>query len=72
MPYIERHDIGDALSNGQTWSSEVGSYYSSHSPQVVVQTFPTGSFATTQLAEKRHAIKTEAVKEVLAGAPASA
>ncbi len=63
--------LGDALSDYQTWSY-VGSFYSSPSPRIVVQTFPTGSFATTQWAEKRHAIKTTAVKEVLAETPASA
>jgi hypothetical protein len=72
MSYINRREIADALSDDQTWSYEVGSYYSSPSPHTVVQTFPTGSFATAQRAEKRHAIKTKAVKEVLVGAPATA
>jgi hypothetical protein len=72
MSYSNRREIGDAVSDAQTWSYEVGSYYSSRRPRIVVQTFPTGSFATAQRAEKRHAIKTEEVKEVLAGAPATA
>jgi hypothetical protein len=72
MSYINRRDIGNALSDDQTWSYAVGSYYSSPGPRMVVQTFPTGSFATTQWTENRHAITIEAVKEVLAGAPASA
>jgi hypothetical protein len=72
MPYINRHEIGDALSDHQTWSYEVGSFCSNAGPRVVLATFPMGSFATTHWAEHRHAITTEAVKEVLAGAPASA
>ena len=72
MPYINRREGEGGTSDDQTWSYVVGSYYSGPSPRTVVQTFPTGSFATAQRAEKRHAIKTKAVKEVLAGAPASA
>jgi hypothetical protein len=72
MSHINRREIGGALSDDQTWSFEVGSFYSSPSPRIVVQNFPTGSFATAQWAENRHAITTKAVKEVLAGAPASA
>jgi hypothetical protein len=71
MPY-NRRDMGDALSDNRTWSHEVGSYCSSGSPNIVVDSFPTGSYATTQWAESRHAIATEAVREVFAGAPASA
>jgi hypothetical protein len=72
MPYINRREIEDPLSDDQTSSYEVGSFYSSPSPNMVLETRPKGSFATTQWAENRHAITTEAVKEVLAGAPASA
>jgi hypothetical protein len=72
MPYIHRRDIEGALSDEQTWSYEVGSFCSSHGPNMVLETFPRGSFATTQWQESRHAITTEAVKEVFAGAPASA
>jgi hypothetical protein len=72
MSYSNRREIGDALSEEKTRSYEVGSYYSGPGPRIIVQTFPTGSFATTQWAEKRHAIKTTAVKEVLAETPASA
>jgi hypothetical protein len=72
MPYINRREVGDALSDDRTWSYQVGSFYSGGSPRVVIATFPTGSFATTHGAENRRAITTEAVKEVLAGAPASA
>jgi hypothetical protein len=71
MPY-NRRDIGDALSDDRTWSYEVGSYCSSGSPNIVLENSPKGSYATTQWAENRHAIATEAVREVLAGAPASA
>jgi hypothetical protein len=70
MLNINRREVGDAFSDDRTWSYQVGSFYSSPSPRLVVQTFPTGSFATAQRAEKRHAIKTKAVKE--AEAPASA
>jgi hypothetical protein len=59
MSYINSRETGDALSDDQTWSYQVGSYYSSPSPRVVVQNVPTGSFATAQWAEKRHAIKTQ-------------
>jgi hypothetical protein len=72
MPYINRREMEGALSDDRTWSYDVGSFCSNPSPRVVLATFPTGSFATTQWAEKRHAITREAVKEVLAGAPASA
>ena len=71
MPY-NRRDIGDALSDDRTWSYEVGTYSSSGSPNIVVENFPKGSYATTQWAENRHAIATEAVREVFAGASASA
>jgi hypothetical protein len=72
MSYINRREIEDALSDDRASSYEVGSFFSSPSPRVVLATFPTGSFATTQWAEHRHATTTQAVKEVLAGAPASA
>jgi hypothetical protein len=73
MPHINRREIEGALSDDQTWSYEVGSFCSGPSPNVVLQTLPKGSFATTQWQEERRAITTEAaVKEVLAGAPASA
>ena len=71
MPY-NRRDIGNALSDDPTWSHEVGSYCSNGSPNIVVENFPKGSFATTQWAETRQAITTEAVKGALAGAPAGA
>jgi hypothetical protein len=71
MPY-NRRDMGDALSDDRTWSYEVGSYCSSGSPNIVVENSPKGSYATTQWAENRHAIATGAVREVFAGAPASA
>jgi hypothetical protein len=71
MPY-DRRDVGDALSDDRTWSHVVGSYCSSGSPNIVLENFPKGSYATTQWAENRHAITTEAVKPVFAGAPASA
>lgn len=61
MSYMNRREMGDALSDDQTWSYEMGSYHSSPSPHTVSQTFPTGSFATAQRAEKRHPIKTKAV-----------
>jgi hypothetical protein len=72
MPYINRREGEGGTADDQTWSYVVGSFYSSPTPNVVHATFPTGSFATAQPVEKRHAIKTRAVKEVLAGAPASA
>jgi hypothetical protein len=72
MPDIKRREMEGAPSDDQTWSYQVGSFCSNPSPRVVLATFPTGSFATTQWAEHRHAITTQAVKEVLAGAPASA
>jgi hypothetical protein len=72
MPHINRREIGGALSEDQTRSYEVGSFCSNPSPHVALETFPRGSFATTQWAEIRHATTTEPVKEVLAGAPASA
>jgi hypothetical protein len=71
MPY-NRRDMGDALSDDRTWSHEVGSYSSSGSPNIVVDNFPKGSYATTRWAENRRAIATEAVREVFAGAPAGA
>jgi hypothetical protein len=71
MPY-NRSDMGDALSDDRTWSYEVGSYCSSGSPNIVLENSPKGSYGTTQWAEHRHAIATEAVKGGLAGAPASA
>jgi hypothetical protein len=70
MPYTNRREAGDALSDDRTWSYQVGSFYSGGSPRMVHASFPTGSFATAQRAEKRHAIKTKAVKQALAGAPA--
>jgi hypothetical protein len=72
MPYINRREEEAGTSDDHTWSYVVGSFYSSPTPKVVNATFPTGSFATAQRAEKRHAIKTKAVNEVFAGAPASA
>ena len=72
MPDINRREMEGAPSDDQTWSYEVGSFCSNPSPRVVLATFPTGSFATTQWADHRHAITTQAVKEVLTGAPASA
>jgi hypothetical protein len=71
MPY-NRRDMGEALSDDRTWSHEVGSFCSSGRPNIVLENFAKGSFATTQWAENRHAITTEAVKGGLAGAPASA
>ena len=71
MPYINRREGEGGTADDQTWSYVVGSFYSSPTPKVVHATFPTGSFATTQWHENRHAI-TIAAKEVLAGAPASA
>jgi hypothetical protein len=58
MSHINRRDTGNAHSDDQTWSYEVGSFHSSPSPRIVVQNVPTGSFATAQWAEERHAIKT--------------
>ena len=72
MPYINRREGEGGTSDDQTWSYVVGSFYSSPTPKVVHATFPTGSFATTQWQENRHAITIAAPKEVLAGAPASA
>jgi hypothetical protein len=72
MPYINRREGEGGTADDQTWSYVVGSYYSSPTPSVVHATFPTGTFATTQRAETRQAIKPKAVKEVLAGAPATA
>jgi hypothetical protein len=71
MPH-NRRDMGDALSDDRTWSHEVGSFCSSGSPNIVLQNSPKGSFATTQWAENRHAVTTETVKRVFAGAPAGA
>jgi hypothetical protein len=71
MPY-SRRDMGDALSDDRTWSYEVGSYCSSGSPNIVLENSPKGSYATTQWAENRRAIAPETVREVFAGAPASA
>lgn len=72
MPYSNRREIEGALSDDQAVSYEVGSFCSNPTPGMVLETLPKGSFATTQWAENRHVITTEAVKEVLAGAPASA
>jgi hypothetical protein len=72
MPDSNRRETGSALSDDQTWSYEVGSYCSSGTPNIVLEKFPRGSFATTQWAERRRAIRTKPAKEVLAGAPASA
>ena len=72
MPYINRREGEGGTSGDQAWSYVVGSFYSSPTPKVVHATFPTGTFATAQRAEKRHAVKTKAVNEVFAGAPASA
>jgi hypothetical protein len=72
MPYISRREGEGGTADDQTWSYVVGSFYSSPTPKVVHASFPTGTFATAQRAQKRHAVKTKAVKEVLAGAPASA
>jgi hypothetical protein len=72
MPDSNRRETGSALSDDQTWSYEVGSYCSSGTPNIVLETVPRGSYATTQSAENRHAIRTEAAKDVFAGAPASA
>ena len=72
MPYINRREGEGGTADDQTWSYVVGSFYSSPTPKVVHATFPTGSFATTQWQENRHAITIAAAKEVFAGAPASA
>ena len=72
MSYSDHREIEDALSDNKTWTYEVGSYRSNPSPRIVVPTFPRGSFATTQWVEKRHAIQTKAVKELIAETPASA
>ena len=72
MSSSARREIGDALCDDRAWSYEVGSFHSSPGPRAVVQTFSSGSFATTQWAEEGHVIKTRAVKEVLAETPASA
>jgi hypothetical protein len=72
MPYINRREGEGGTADDQTWSYVVRSFTVAPAPRWSTQPFPTGSFATAQRAEKRHAIKTKAVKEVLAGAPASA
>ena len=72
MPYINRREGKGGTADDQTWSYVVGSFYSGPTPKVVHATFPTGSFATTQWQENRHAITIASAKEVLAGAPASA
>jgi hypothetical protein len=40
-------EVEDAGSDSQTWSQEVGSYRSNGSRNIVRETFPRGSFATT-------------------------
>jgi hypothetical protein len=40
-------EVEDAGSDGQTWSHEVGSFCSNGSRNIVRETFPKGSFATT-------------------------
>ena len=72
MPHIHRHEGEGGPADHRTWPYAVGSFHSSPTPKVVHATFPTGSFATTQWQENRHAITSAAAKEVFAGAPASA
>ena len=72
MPYSNHREAEGGTADDQTWSYVVGSFYSGPTPNVVHATFPTGSFATTQLQENRHAIAVAAPKDVFAGAPASA
>ena len=72
MPYINRRGGEVGTADDHTWSYVVGSFCSGPTPNVVHATFPTGSFATTQWQENRHAITIAAPKDVFAGAPASA
>jgi hypothetical protein len=47
MPYISPGEVEDAGLDGQTWSHDVGSFCSNGSRNIVCETFPRGSFATT-------------------------